>query len=75
MIVRVDRVSIFVSDQDRAKDFYTNLLGFELRADAPFSPNAAARWLAVAPTGAEMEIILCLPDENWAYYQQVVGKA
>jgi predicted enzyme related to lactoylglutathione lyase len=75
MIDHVGTVSIFVNDQDRAKDFYTNVLGFELRADAPLFPGAAARWLAVAPTGATTEIILYLPDENWEHYKQVVGKS
>ena len=75
MINRVGTVSVFVSDQERAKDFYTNKLGFELRTDAPLYPGATARWVAVAPAGAETEIILYLPDENWAHYEQVVGKA
>jgi catechol 2,3-dioxygenase-like lactoylglutathione lyase family enzyme len=33
-IKRVSTVSVFVSDQDRARDFYTQVLGFELRRDA-----------------------------------------
>ena len=72
MINRVGTVTVFVSDQDRAKDFYTNVLGFELRASSPLFPGATARWLAVAPEGAATEITLYLPDENWAHYQQVV---
>lgn len=75
MIDRVGTVSIFVSDQDRAKDFYTNVLGFELRTDAPLYPGATARWVAVAPKGAATEVILYLPDENWEHYRQVVGKS
>jgi catechol 2,3-dioxygenase-like lactoylglutathione lyase family enzyme len=75
MINRVGTVSVFVSDQERAKEFYTNILGFELRADAPLFPGATARWIAVAPQGAQTEIILYLPDENWSHYQQVVGKS
>ena len=75
MINRIGTVSVFVSDQERAKDFYTKVLGFELRTDAPLYPGATARWVAVAPAGAETEIILYLPDENWAHYAQVVGKA
>lgn len=71
----VSTVSIFVSDQDRAKAFYTEKLGMELRMDAPLYPGAAARWIAVAPKGATTEIILYLPDENWAHYNQVVGKS
>ena len=75
MIDRVGTVSLFVEDQDRARDFYTNVLGFELRADEPLYPGAPTRWVAVAPAGAETELILYLPDENWEHYKQVVGKS
>lgn len=75
MIDRVGSVSVFVSDQDRAKEFYTHVLGFELRADSPLYPGATARWVAVAPQGAKTEVILYLPDENWEHYRQVVGKS
>lgn len=75
MIDRVGTVCIFVADQDRAKAFYTNVLGFELHGDDPLYPGATARWLAVAPKGAETEIILYLPDENWEHYRQVVGQS
>jgi catechol 2,3-dioxygenase-like lactoylglutathione lyase family enzyme len=75
MIDRIGSVSIFVSDQDRAKEFYTNTLGFELREDAPLYPGASARWLSVAPPGAQTEAILYLPDENWEHYKQTVGKS
>jgi catechol 2,3-dioxygenase-like lactoylglutathione lyase family enzyme len=74
-IKRVSTVSVFVSDQDRAKEFYTQVLGFELRSDEPLYPGAEARWVAVAPTGSETEVILYLPDENWEHYQGVVGKS
>jgi len=75
MINRVGTVSVFVSDQDRAKGFYVNVLGFELRADAPLYPGASTRWVAVAPKGAQTEIVLYLPDQNWEHYSQVVGKS
>ncbi|MGA7733686.1 MAG: VOC family protein [Chloroflexia bacterium] len=75
MIDRIGSVSIFVSDQDRAREFYTKTLGFELREDAPLYPGATARWVSVAPPGAETEAILYLPDENWEHYRQVVGKS
>ncbi|MDX1613656.1 MAG: VOC family protein [Candidatus Promineifilaceae bacterium] len=75
MIKQVGTVSVFVKDQDRAKAFYTEKLGLEVRSDDPLYPGATARWLAVAPPGAETEIILYLPDENWEHYQQVVGKS
>ncbi len=74
-INHIGTVSIFVRDQDRAKAFYTEKLGMELRADAPLYPGAASRWIAVAPAGATTELVLYLPDENWAHYEQVVGKS
>lgn len=71
----MSHVAIFVSDQQRAKVFYTEMLGFELRTDAELYPGAEARWIAVAPKGAATEVILYLPDENWRHYEQVVGEA
>jgi lactoylglutathione lyase len=75
MIDRLGTVCLFVSDQDRAKKFYTDVLGFELRQDAPLYPGATTRWVSVAPKGAATELILYLPDENWEHYRQVVGKS
>lgn len=75
MINRVGTVCIFVSNQDRAKAFYTNVLGFELHTDEPLFPGAANRWVSVAPKGAATELILYLVDENWAHYKQVVGQS
>ena len=57
MIQRLSHCSIFVTDQDLAKDFYVNKLGFEVKTDASM-PNGF-RWLTVAPKGqSDMEIIL-----------------
>jgi lactoylglutathione lyase len=74
-INRVATLCIFVTNQDRAKEFYTKVLGFELRADEPLFPGAPARWLAVAPRGAETDIILYLIDQNWDHYRGIVGKS
>jgi catechol 2,3-dioxygenase-like lactoylglutathione lyase family enzyme len=71
MFDRVGTVCIFVNDQDKAKQFYTETLGFELRQDVPMS--AFSRWLAVAPQGAATEVILYKVDENWQHYKGVVG--
>ncbi len=75
MITHVGTVCIFVADQDRAKDFYVNKLGFDLHTDQPLYPGAKNRWVSVAPKGAKTELILYLPDENWQHYTQVVGKS
>jgi predicted enzyme related to lactoylglutathione lyase len=72
MIDSVATICIFVNDQEKAKAFYTEKLGFELRQDAPMGES---RWIAVAPKGARTEVILYKPDENWEHYRQVVGKS
>jgi lactoylglutathione lyase len=72
MIDAVATICIFVNDQEKAKAFYTEKLGFELRQD---SPMGESRWIAVAPKGARTEVILYKPDENWEHYRQVVGKS
>jgi catechol 2,3-dioxygenase-like lactoylglutathione lyase family enzyme len=75
MISKISTVCVFVSDQQRAKEFYVNVLGFELRQEAPLYPGSDSLWIAVAPAGAQTEVILYLPDENWEHYRQVVGKS
>lgn len=42
--MKLQTVSIFVDDQQRARDFYTSLLGFEVTADVPLGEH---RWLTV----------------------------
>ena len=48
MISRLNHVNVFVLDQERAKTFYTETLGFELRNDATLD---GFRWLTVGPAG------------------------
>jgi lactoylglutathione lyase len=74
-IDRLGTVCIFVNQQDRAKDFYTRILGFELRSDDPLYPGAANRWIAVAPKGAQTDVILYKIDQNWEHYRPIVGKS
>ena len=52
----IEVVSVPVSDQDRAKAFYVDLLGFEARNDAPFGDGQ--RWVEVAPPGAATSLAL-----------------
>ncbi|HEY7358782.1 MAG TPA: VOC family protein [Ktedonobacterales bacterium] len=73
MIDAVATLCIFVTDQDKAKAFYLDKLGFELRQDEPMGPDA--RWVAVAPPGARTEVILYKLDQNWEHYRPVLGKS
>nr|WP_321521039.1 VOC family protein [uncultured Macellibacteroides sp.] len=44
-------VSILVDDYDRAIDYYTNTLGFQLLEDTQL--NETKRWVVVSPSGGE----------------------
>jgi predicted enzyme related to lactoylglutathione lyase len=49
-------ISVPVSDQDRAKSFYVETLGFELLADAPWGEGM--RWVQVGLPGAQTSLTL-----------------
>ncbi|MBI5088844.1 MAG: VOC family protein [Actinobacteria bacterium] len=50
-----------VSDQDAALAFYTDKLGFEVRADVRFGEHGEMRWLEVAPPGSTARLALNPP--------------
>ena len=50
-----------VSDQDAALAFYTEKLGFEVRADVTFGEHGENRWLEVAPPGSTARLALNPP--------------
>ena len=50
-----------VSDQDAALAFYTEKLGYEVRADVSFGDDGANRWLEVAPPGSDARLALNPP--------------
>jgi len=50
-----------VTDVDAALDFYTNKLGFEVRADVRFGDQGDNRWLEVAPPGSVARLALNPP--------------
>src|SRR4026207_1655298 len=59
MINRLNHVNVFVLDQDRAKTFYTETLGFELRNDAVLD---GFRWLTVGTKDQkDLNILLAYP--------------
>jgi catechol 2,3-dioxygenase-like lactoylglutathione lyase family enzyme len=64
MIKGISHVSMYVLDQDSAKAFYTQKLGFEVRNDVVMGEGfegagAGLRWLTVSPPGQpDVEIIL-----------------
>ena len=50
-----------VASQDAAIAFYTQKLGFEVRADTRFGPNDEYRWVEVAPPGSHARLALNEP--------------
>src|SRR5262245_7248352 len=56
MLKKVVYVALMVSDQDKALDFYTNVIGLEKRLDFP-TPNGP-RFLTVGVEGQDFELVL-----------------
>jgi predicted enzyme related to lactoylglutathione lyase len=57
-ISQIRNMTVFVSDQDRAKDFYTGVLRFDVRADQVVGDN---RWLEVVPAKGGSALVLHRP--------------
>lgn len=56
MIQRLSHVNLYVLDQNRAKKFYVETLGFDLKQDLDLG---GFRWLTVGPKGQpDLEIVL-----------------
>ena len=61
MIRKLSHATIYVLDQDDARDFYVNKLGFEVRMDQ--SMDNGFRWLTVSPKGQpDLQLILMKVD-------------
>jgi catechol 2,3-dioxygenase-like lactoylglutathione lyase family enzyme len=68
VITRLSHAGVLVLDQDSAKRFYTEKLGFTVRNDVPMGAEFAGagqgfRWLTVSPPGQpDLEFILASPE-------------
>ena len=66
MITKARSIGIYVTDQDRALEFYADKLGFEVHQDTPMGEMGPPgqedkRWIEVAPKGSETVVILYTP--------------
>jgi catechol 2,3-dioxygenase-like lactoylglutathione lyase family enzyme len=60
MITNISLFTLYVTDQDDAKSFYTEVLGFEERSDVQLGDGF--RWVTVGhPSQPELEVTLMLP--------------
>ena len=65
MISGVRSVSIYVGDQDRARRFFTESMGFELIGDTPMGAEPdAPRWIEVAPPERNVILVLYTTDDQ-----------
>ena len=65
MLSGVRSVGIYVGDQDRAKAFWTETMGFELIQDTPMGPEPGGpRWIEVAPPDRSVLLVLFTPEEQ-----------
>ena len=78
MITHVSLATIWVNDQEEAKDFYVDKLGFEVATDV--SMGDGYRWLTVAhPNHPELQLTLMKPgppldEEAAAAFQRMLDK-
>lgn len=56
MITQIATVAVYVEDQQKAKDFWTNKVGFEVKVEFPMGPNAY--WLEVGPANAQSHLVI-----------------
>ena len=56
MLEAIVYTTVFVTDQDRALDFYTNVLGLEQRVDNPLPDGP--RFLTVGVPGQDFQLVL-----------------
>ena len=66
MIGPIKTVSVYVADQDKAIEFYTTKLGFEVHRSIAMGPDA--NWIEVSPPGAQTCLVLYPKTmmTNWA---------
>src|SRR3954451_24788953 len=81
-MIKVANAQLWVHDQDEALAFYTEKLGFEVRADVTLPEMGDFRWLAVAPAGQEdfSVVLMAIPgapvmdEESREQVRTLMGK-
>jgi uncharacterized glyoxalase superfamily protein PhnB len=59
--MKIANAQLWVHDQDEALAFYTQKLGFEVRADVTVPELGNFRWLTVGPAGQDDVSIVLMP--------------
>ena len=56
MINKIGKITIYAQDQEQAKDFWVNKLGFVIKGEFPMGPGAT--WLEVGPSEDEFTTLV-----------------
>ena len=56
MITYINTVGIYVEDQQRALEFWTEKVGFRVRRNEPMGPDAS--WIEVGPDNAQTRLVI-----------------
>lgn len=64
MLQRTTHMSFLVPDQQEAKTYYTEVMGFVLKSDAPFPTGEDARWITVS-THVDDDLEIILQPAEW----------
>jgi len=73
MVTKMSHISLFVSDQNKAYDFYVNKLGFKVNTDATM--DNGMRWLTLnPPEQPDLEVVL-MDVNSPMYNDEEVSKA
>lgn len=64
-MIRIATAQLWVHDQEDALAFYTQKVGFEVRADVTLPELGGFRWLTVGPVGQDdvAIVLMAIPDE------------
>jgi predicted enzyme related to lactoylglutathione lyase len=63
-MIRIANAQMYVHDQEEALAFYTEKLGWEVRADVTLPEMGDFRWLTVGPAGQEdfAVVLMAIPE-------------
>ena len=70
--MRITMAGIFVDDQDKARRFYTDVLGFQVEKNAAYG-SGAQRWLTVVSAESPgLELALGFADDSAVAFQKAL---
>jgi predicted enzyme related to lactoylglutathione lyase len=81
-MIKISNAQVWVHDQEEALAFYTQKLGWEVRADVTLPEMGDFRWLTVSPPGQEdfAVVLMAIPgppvfeEETAAMLREVVSR-